>query len=66
MEYSQTTSLLVGIHFLRHSLSSFHSHPIIGRTIHTHQLKAEYKTKFCLFELKSPQMEGFIKNKHAK
>ncbi|MEK4684025.1 hypothetical protein MKY89_30495 [Bacillus sp. FSL W7-1294] len=39
---------------------------VLWVTIHTHQLKAEYKTKFCLFELKSPQMEGFIKNKHAK
>ncbi len=33
---------------------------------HAHQLKDGYKTKFCSFELKSPQMEGFIKNKHAK
>ncbi|OTW55952.1 hypothetical protein BK751_20430 [Bacillus thuringiensis serovar galleriae] len=33
---------------------------------HAHQLKDGYKTKFCSFELKSPQMGGFIKNKHAK
>ncbi|MEX5523011.1 hypothetical protein [Bacillus cereus] len=38
----------------------------IGIEIHAHQLKDGYKTKFCSFELKSPQMEGFIKNKHAK
>ncbi|AJH03450.1 MULTISPECIES: hypothetical protein [Bacillaceae] len=37
-----------------------------GLTIHAHQLKDGYKTKYCSFELKSPQMEGFIKNKHAK
>ncbi|HDR7787840.1 hypothetical protein COJ60_30275 [Bacillus cereus] len=39
---------------------------LLGVTIHAHQLKDGYKTKFCSFELKSPQMEGFIKNKHAK
>ncbi|OUB36481.1 hypothetical protein BK708_02525 [Bacillus thuringiensis serovar yunnanensis] len=39
---------------------------ISGLTIHAHQLKDGYKTKFCSFELKSPQMGGFIKNKHAK
>ncbi|AFQ30574.1 IS element transposase (plasmid) [Bacillus thuringiensis HD-789] len=38
----------------------------VGLTIHAHQLKDGYKTKYCSFELKSPQMEGFIKNKHAK
>ncbi|AFU17020.1 hypothetical protein MC28_C072 (plasmid) [Bacillus thuringiensis MC28] len=37
-----------------------------GLTIHAHQLKDGYKTKFCSFELKSPQMGEFIKNKHAK
>ncbi|MEB9142117.1 hypothetical protein P4H77_28780, partial [Bacillus cereus] len=31
-------------------------------TAHAHQLKDGYKTKFCSFELKSPQMGGFIKN----
>ncbi|MEB9149325.1 hypothetical protein P4H52_04185, partial [Bacillus cereus] len=37
-----------------------------GSVPHAHQLKDGYKTKFCSFELKSPQMGGFIKNKHAK
>ncbi|MEB9199062.1 hypothetical protein P4H72_15385, partial [Bacillus cereus] len=39
---------------------------IRGILLHAHQLKDGYKTKFCSFELKSPQMGGFIKNKHAK
>ncbi|MEB9259325.1 hypothetical protein P4I57_13225 [Bacillus cereus] len=39
---------------------------VTGVPPHAHQLKDGYKTKFCSFELKSPQMGGFIKNKHAK
>ncbi|MDR5023300.1 hypothetical protein FOL75_15480, partial [Bacillus thuringiensis] len=33
----------------------------VGTAAHAHQLKDGYKTKFCSFELKSPQMGGFIK-----
>ncbi|MEB9231906.1 hypothetical protein P4I39_33925, partial [Bacillus cereus] len=40
--------------FLRRLISN------LGDATHAHQLKDGYKTKFCSFELKSPQMGGFI------
>ncbi|OTZ74597.1 hypothetical protein BK769_12670 [Bacillus thuringiensis serovar kumamtoensis] len=52
--------------FFIYSLARMYFNSVLGVTIHAHQLKDGYKTKFCSFELKSLQMGGFIKNKHAK